>query len=136
MTVNISGSYLGKKRSEIVHGPTGSKIIVDAPKDNNGEGTTFSPTDLTAASLGACMMTLIAIVAERDGIDVIGMRFEVEKHMASSPRKIASLPIKIYLPKSIALDKRTKIENAALTCPVHKSLHPDIKIEVSFVYEI
>jgi len=136
MGIKITGKYLGKKRSELTHGPTGTKITVDAPKDNEGEGTTFSPTDLVTGGLGACMMTLIAIVGERDGIVLDGMHMEVEKNMTAAPRRIESLPIQIHLPKSIPETKRSKLENAARTCPVHRSLHPDVSIEITFLYDV
>ncbi len=101
-----------------------------------GDGSTFSPTDLVAAALGACMMTLIGILADREGIDLSGMHFRVEKHMNATPRRIGKLPITIHLPENIALDKREKVERAALTCPVHHSLHPDIEIPVEFLYDV
>ena len=136
MSIKISGRYLGKKRSELTHGPTGSKIIVDAPKDNNGEGSTFSPTDLVASALAACMMTVIAIVAERDGIDLSGMHVDVEKHMTAAPRRIESLPVNLHLPTTLTSDQRLKLENTAKTCPVHRSLHADVKIEINFFYDV
>ena len=36
------------------------------PVDNQGDGSSFSPTDLVATALAACMLTLISIVGERD----------------------------------------------------------------------
>ncbi len=136
MSVVITGKYLGNKRIELTHGPTGSKIITDAPKDNNGEGTTFSPTDLAAASLGACMLTVMSISAERDGIDLSGMHMEVTKHMVQNPRRIGKLPVVIHMPQHLSPELRVKFERIAHTCPVHHSLNPLIEADIGFVYDL
>lgn len=134
MAVHMSGRYLGQLKVELEHGPSGSKIRTSAPVDNNGDGSTFSPTDLCAASLGACMLTVMGIVAERDGIDFSACRFEIEKHMQADPRRIAKLPIRIEMPAGLAPEARKKLERTAHHCPVHHSLLPEIEIAVSFVY--
>ena len=136
MSVKISARYLGNKRMELLHEPSGATITTDAPKDNNGQGAAFSPTDLVAGALGACAMTIISIVAERDGIDVSGMRMDAEKEMASTPRRIAAIPVTIHLPRALAQEERQKLELAAAGCPVANSLHPDVKARISFVYDI
>ena len=135
MSVKISGTYAGNKKVTLIHGPSQSKIGTAAPVDNNGDGSSFSPTDLVAAALGSCMMTIIGIVAERDGIDVSNMKMEVEKSMSPSPRRIAELPVVLYLPAELGEAERKKLEAAAKTCPVHHSLHPEISIPIEFVYE-
>lgn len=117
------------------HGPSGTELITDPPIDNQGNGESFSPTDLVGAALGACMTTIISIVAERLEIDVSGMRMEVEKHMSPSPRRIARLPVKIWLPSHLTEVQRQKVENAAKSCPVHRSLHPDVEATIEFIYE-
>lgn len=134
MAVHMSGRYLGKLKVELVHGPSGSRIETAAPVDNNGDGSTFSPTDLCAASLGACMLTVMGIVAERDGIDFSQCRFEIEKHMQADPRRIARLPLRIEMPPGLDESARKKLERAARHCPVHHSLLPEIEIEVAFHY--
>jgi len=135
MSIQITGRYVGNKRIEIKHGPTGSMIITDAPKDNHGEGTTFSPTDLVAAALGSCMLTVMSIVAERDGISLAGMTVEVTKQMADQPRRIGALPVVIHMPKGLSAEQRMKLERIAKTCPVSHSLNPLIEAEVGFVYD-
>jgi putative redox protein len=50
MSVEVTGKYLGAKKVELVHGPSGEVLITEAPKDNGGEGKSFSPTDLVAAA--------------------------------------------------------------------------------------
>jgi putative redox protein len=135
MTVSISGEYLGQLKLAMTHGPSGTVMHTVPPVDNNGDGSSFSPTDLVATGLAACMVTILCMVAERDGLDCSGIRVDVEKHMSTSPRRIGSLPVKIYLPDHFTPEQRAKLERAALTCPVHASLHPDIEKPVEFIYQ-
>ncbi|HEX4048587.1 MAG TPA: OsmC family protein [Elusimicrobiota bacterium] len=134
--VNMSAVYAGDLRCRTTHAPSGASLDTDAPKDNMGKGEAFSPTDLLGAALAACALTTMAIVAKRDGVPFEGARADVVKEMtAQPPRRIAALPLKIVMPASIPAAYRAKLENAAHACPVHKSLHPDVKAEISFVYE-
>jgi putative redox protein len=134
MSVAMSGKYRGKLRVQLDHGPSGTSITTAAPVDNNGDGSSFSPTDLVAAALGACMLTIIAMVAERDGIDTSELAFSCEKNMQASPRRIASIPVTIKMPKGLDAGQRAKLERAALTCPVHHSLLAEIEKKVIFEY--
>ena len=134
MAVEMTGRYVGNLKTEITHGPSGTVIRTAAPVDNNGDGSSFSPTDLAAASLGACMLTLVAMVGEREGIDLTGLAFRLEKHMEANPRRIGAIPVTIQMPAGLSADQRKKLENAALTCPVHKSLAEGVKKPVEFVY--
>ncbi|MDR3608798.1 MAG: OsmC family protein [Oligoflexia bacterium] len=133
--VKMTAEYQGHLHCELVHGPSASKLETDAPKDNQGKGERFSPTDLVGAALVSCILTTMAIVAERDGVSIQGARGEVQKEMIPQPRRIGALPVKIWLPASIAADYRKKLEHAAHACPVHKSLHPDIQAPIEFIYE-
>ncbi len=134
--VTMSAVYAGGLHCELTHGPSGSTLETDAPKDNMGRGERFSPTDLVGAALAACALTTMAIAAERDGVDLRGARAEVSKEMVADPlRRIGALPLTLTLPKSVPAEKRAKLENAARACPVHKSLNPALKAEISFVYE-
>lgn len=135
MAVEMTGKYIGGLKTELTHGPSGTVIRTAAPVDNQGDGSSFSPTDLAAASLGACMLTLIAIVGERDGVDLTGLSFRLEKHMVSNPRRIGAIPVTIHMPAGLTSEQRQKLENAALTCPVHKSLSEGVEKPVQFVYE-
>lgn len=128
--------YKGEKHCELTHGPSGSMIETDAPRDNNGRGEKFSPTDLMGAALGSCVLTTMAIMAEKDGgtVDLRGARARVIKEMNPNPRKIASLPVEVEMPRGIKPEDRKRLEAAAQTCPVHRSLHPDIKAPITFVY--
>jgi len=136
MSVEITGKYLGAKKVELVHGPSGEVLITEAPKDNGGEGKSFSPTDLVAAAYGSCVMTTIAIVAERSGMNVAGMHMRVEKHMQTEPRRIGQIPLVVHLPEALADHERQKLERAGLACPVHKSLHPEVKAEITYIYDV
>lgn len=134
MAVEITGHYTGNLNVALTHGPSGATLTTAAPVDNQGDGSSFSPTDLVAAGLGACMVTLMGIVAQRDDIDLTGLRFRVEKHMNADPRRIGTLPITFDMPAGLDERQRKKLERAALTCPVHKSLHPDIEKPAQFSY--
>ena len=136
MSVIISARYLGNKSVELTHGPSGATITTDAPKDNNGLGRSFSPTDLLSASLPTCMMTVMAIVAERDGIDLGGMHAIVEKNMAENPRRVSRLPLTIHMPKALTVEQRGKLERTAKTCPVSHSLNEKIIVELEFCYDV
>lgn len=136
MSVEMTGKYTGAKKVTLVHEPSGSILVTEAPKDNGGEGKSFSPTDLMGAAYGSCVMTTIAIVAERLGLNVDGMHMRVSKVMQQEPRRIGELPLTVHMPKALAETDRQKLERAGLACPVHKSLHPDIKAPISFVYDV
>jgi putative redox protein len=117
------------------HGPSGSVLITDAPVDNGGKGALFSPTDLVAAGLGTCVLTVMALVARRRSIDLAGTRVHVTREMASAPvRRIGRLSVSVRFPAGIAADERAVLERTAHTCPVHQSLHPDVAVEIAFIY--
>lgn len=132
--VKMKAVYEGNLRCALTHEPSGSRIETDAPADNMGKGERFSPTDLVGAAFAGCVLTTMAIVARRDGVELTGASAEVSKEMVSAPRRIGALPLTVTLPASLPAGYRAKLENAARTCPVHKSLHPDLKAEIAFVY--
>ena len=133
--VDIAATYEGNLRCSLVHGPSGTRIETDAPVDNHGKGERFSPTDLVAAALPACIMTIVGIVAERHGLDVRGMRASVRKEMsAEAPRRIARLPVRVEIPLPASHPQRQMLENAAHTCPVHKSLCAEIESPIEFAW--
>src|ERR1700756_2444523 len=131
--VKMSVLYTGQKHCDLVHEPSKTKISTDAPKDNGGRGEAFSPTDLVGAALASCIVTTMAIVAQRDGIPFEGARAEVQKEMNPHPRRIGSLSVKIWVSKSIPQDYRAKLEHAAHACPVHKSMHPDVQMPIEII---
>ena len=128
--------YLGELRTEATHIQSNTKIFTDAPKDNHGKGEMFSPTDLTATSLACCMISVMGIVSMKEGITPTdGTMAEVTKVMYAEPRRIGEIHVKITFPKNNFTDKEKKIyEHAAHTCPVAKSLHPDVKQIVEFIW--
>ena len=132
-TVKIT--YLGDLRTTSTHLQSGNQLITDAPTDNMGKGEAFSPTDLLATATGTCMLTTMAIVAQRDGIELTGSEVEVTKIMSQTPpRKVAHLEINLKLKSNIVLtnEQIKKLENTAHKCPVSLSLHPEVEQVISF----
>ena len=130
--VHIEIAYRGELRCSATHGPSRTELITDAPVDNHGKGESFSPTDLVATALGTCMLTIMGIYAERHGIDLRGVKVTVTKEMTPPPRRIARLACVMELPLPSTHPHRDALERAALTCPVHASLNPDVEKPVEF----
>ncbi|MAQ87030.1 MAG: osmotically inducible protein OsmC [Candidatus Marinimicrobia bacterium] len=126
--------YKGQLRTEAKHLRSGRVIVTDAPIDNQGKGEAFSPTDLVATALASCMITIMGIVAERDGIDIEGVTADVDKIMSKEPRRIGEIKIIITFKSKLTTDQRGKLERAAKTCPVSGSLHEDLKETIEFSY--
>jgi uncharacterized OsmC-like protein len=126
--------YTGHLRTEAAHLASNVIIITDAPVDNHGKGEAFSPTDLMATSLANCMLTVMGIKAGTEHMTPIdGTIAEVTKVMYADPRRVGEIHIKLIFPKNNFSDKEKKIyENIAYTCPVAKSLHPDLKQVLTF----
>lgn len=119
--------YLGDLRTEAEHLKSGNKIVTDAPLDNQGKGEAFSPTDLVATALGSCMLTIMGIRARDNNIDIAGTEINIEKIMASDPRRIENVTVSIKMPDNEYSDSEKEIiEIAARGCPVCKSLQPGI----------
>ena len=133
--VQIEAIYEGTLRCSATHGPSGSVVETDAPVDNHGRGERYSPTDLVATALGTCMMTIMGIYAQRHEIDLTGTKVTVQKHMTPEPpRMIARLTTEIVVPLPEDHPQRSAIEKAALGCPVHRSLHPEVEKPVVFLW--
>lgn len=128
--------YKGGLRTEATHMRSGTVIETDAPVDNQGRGERFSPTDLVSVALATCIVTTIGIASDTRDIDITGTECEVEKIMESNPRKIGEIRIKLTFPKDKQYTDREKqlLENVANTCPVARSLHPDLKQTLTFVW--
>ena len=133
--VEIQARYDGSKKCSLVH-QEGATLKTDAPKDIGGEASAFSPTDLVAAALASCVLTTIAMYAERHELNLDGMTASVGKEMIASPRRIGRLPLTVHLPASVAEDVRPHIQRIAYACPVHASLHPDIDAPIEIVYDL
>ncbi|MEX1023569.1 MAG: OsmC family protein [Planctomycetota bacterium] len=131
--VHIDITYAGALRTEALHGPSGSQLTTDAPLDNQGRGESFSPTDLVATALGACMLTIMGIVAEREGLDLAGAHVHVKKVMVTGPvRRIGALEVEVTVPVDPGEAARRKLQQAAETCPVRASLGSEIDIPIRY----
>jgi putative redox protein len=129
--VEITLEYEGALHTSAVHGPSKSRVETDAPIDNHGRGERFSPTDLAASALGACMLTVMGILAERHEWELAGTRARIEKHMVADPvRRIGRLVAELVFAPGIPEQARKPLLRAAETCPVRQSLHPDIEVEL------
>lgn len=126
--------YQGQLRTRIVHVPSGADLLTDAPTDNHGKGESFSPTDLVSAALGSCMMTIMGILANREGFSLEGVRWNTRKIMQADPRRVGEVQIEFHFPPQHGLSEvqQEKLRRAAATCPVALSLHPDVRQNVTF----
>ena len=130
--VEMSLVYESGLHTTAVHGPSGSRLETDAPVDNRGKGEAFSPTDLLAASLGSCMLTTMAIVADREGWKIDGARARIEKHMELEPRRrVGRIVAELDMPVGLPAAAHSRLEKAARGCPVAASLHPETRVELS-----
>jgi putative redox protein len=137
MAVEINLTYEGGLHCTATHGPSKQTLTTDAPVDNGGKGEAFSPTDLMATALGTCMATVMGLVAQRNHLDIAGLQVQVIKEMVADPvRRIGALKTRLVFPpgKPLSPADRTKLEAAAKGCPVERSLHPDVKLPMEFVY--
>lgn len=131
--VEIEIAYEGDLHTTCRHGPSGRVLETDAPVDNQGRGESFSPTDLLATAFGTCMLTVMGIVARREGWKLEGARARVEKHMVADPmRRVGRLVVHFEMPAGTAAEARPILEEAARTCPVRQSIHPDIETDLRF----
>lgn len=133
MTVHMKGRLLNSTSCEIVHGPSGARIQTTAPKDNGGDGSCFSPTDLCAASLGVCAATIVGMYAVNNNIQLEGIDFDVEKEMASSPRRIFRIVMTMKLKTTCSEEEFHKLIAAARACPVSQSLSEKLEIADQYI---
>lgn len=126
--------YKGALRTEAKHLQSNTIIETDAPTDNQGKGERFSPTDLLATSLASCMLTVMGIKARDMNVDLEGTKIEIQKHMKADPRRVSGIDVIFTFPLSLELEEKDKaiFQRTALTCPVAKSIHPDIELNVDF----
>jgi len=134
MTIAIKTKYLGELRTNSIHLKSGSEIITDAPLDNKGKGEAFSPTDLLSTSLATCMITIMGIVANSHNLNIENLACDVTKIMSTNPpRKVVEIIIEFHFAKNNFDEKQKEIlRDAAYSCPVALSLHPDLKKTVIF----
>ena len=131
--VEINIAYQGELRCTATHQPSGMVLLTDAPKDNHGKEESFSPTDLVATALGTCMLTVMGIAAQMMRVDLVGTKVVVHKEMVAKPiRRIGTLAVIIDVPVPLDEEQKQKLMKAALSCPVHQSLHPDVQMPIDF----
>jgi uncharacterized OsmC-like protein len=129
----IKSSYSGQLRTQVIHQPSGNQLITDAPKDNHGKGEAFSPTDLVAAALASCMMTIIGIEANKKSLDIGNLEALTEKVMKSDPRTIERLKVTLsFQNHALSSADQEYLKEKALSCPVALSLHPELQQAISF----
>jgi len=124
--------YTGNLRCNATHLQSNSEIQTDAPTDNRGKGERFSPTDLLCVSLATCMLTTMGIKASDMEIDISGAKAEVTKHMAANPRRVAAIDVVVSLTDIGDEKSKTILERSGNQCPVAKSVHPDIKLNLTY----
>ncbi|MES1220457.1 MAG: OsmC family protein [Bacteroidota bacterium] len=127
--------YNGDLRTTLTHLKSGDNFETDAPVDNNGKGERFSPTDLLATSLGTCMITVMGIKARTMGFDLNDVKIEVLKIMKADPRRVSGINLTFHIPENLVLvDEKSKVilKNTGETCPVMKSIHPDIEVNIDW----
>lgn len=130
----MTAAFTGELQTECIH-ETGARLTTYAPKEVGGLGQGFSPTDLVVVALGTCMLSLLSIQAKKLGLEVKGTTLEMEKEMASQPsRRIGKIIIRLRCPHTFSQPIREKLQKAVLECPVHHSLHPDVKKEIEFIW--
>lgn len=134
--VEMNLKYLGNLNVEIVHGPSGTKIQTAAPVDNQGDGSSFSPSDLMSSSLAACILTIMGIKARERAIDIEGSTIRVVKHMGTEPRRIRRLELEMHLPERLNEEEKTFLKIIAHSCPVCESISPAIEVEYQFFFDL
>lgn len=116
------------------HGPSGTRISTEAPKDNGGTGASFSPTDLVGAAIASCAVTTMALAAAREGLPWGEASARVEKRMVANPRRIGELSLEITMPRGLNAEQRARLEEVARGCPVARSLAADVQVPLQFKY--
>ena len=134
MNHSIENRYVGELRTSSTHVKTGKNIITDAPIDNNGKGQAFAPTDLVSTALCSCITTVMGICAEKGKFEMPNSKAKITKLMSTNPRKISEIHLRIYFKINFPDREKKMLEKAAHSCPVHQSLHADIKKVITFNY--
>ena len=121
-------------KTQLTHGPSGTVAATEAPRDNGGTGGSFSPTDMVGAALLSCAVTTMHLFASREGIALGEVRGRVEKRMTPPPRRIGELVVDLHMPAGLSAEQRARLEQIGRECPVARSLHPDLKLPMTFSY--
>jgi len=131
----VTVEYQGDLHCKATHELSGTVLTTDAPRDNHGKGESFSPTDLVATALGSCILSVMGIKARLLKVDISGAIAVVDKEMASAPtRRIKKITVKVHIPHRPTAAQVKELEAAAYTCPVHKSMHPDVEMPIEITW--
>ncbi|MFC1522024.1 OsmC family protein [Elusimicrobiota bacterium] len=130
MSVKIKAIVKEEHRVEVEHGPSKNKILTDPPVDNGGKGADFSPTDLFTSALASCILTIMSMAATKNNLNLQGACIELEKHMQENPRRIGKFIGTLTFPPGLDEKAKERLKAFINACPVHKSIHPDIKLEL------
>ncbi len=132
---SVTIEYQGDLHCKATHELSGTVLTTDAPRDNHGKGESFSPTDLVATALGSCILSVMGIKARLLKVDISGATATVDKEMANAPaRRIKRITVKVRVPHQLNSEHRQALEEAAYTCPVHKSMHPDVEMPIEIAW--
>lgn len=124
-------TYTGDGNTQLVHGPTGEKIQTDLPPDNGGQGRHFSPTDLLASAFASCVLTIMGKMAQARGEKLDGASIRIDKIMAQNPRRVGEFKLALTFPPHFSDAQKKFYATAISACPVHQTLHPDVKVTVN-----
>ena len=131
----VTVEYQGDLHCKATHELSGTVLTTDAPKDNHGKGESFSPTDLVATALGSCILSVMGIKARLLKVDLNGATAVVDKEMVNVPtRRIKKITVKVHVPYRPSAEHMKALEEAAYTCPVHKSMHPDVEMPIAITW--
>ena len=119
-------------RCIIKHELADSEIITDLPPEYGGNGQSFSSTDLVSAALGSCTLTTLDRILEREGFDPKKIKVTVTKTLSQTPKMIERIDLEIFYPEKLSGLLLKKLKNATKTCPVKRSLNPQIQINTVF----
>jgi putative redox protein len=132
---SVTIEYQGDLHCKAIHELSGTVLTTDAPRDNHGKGESFSPTDLVATALGSCILSVMGIKARTLKVDIRGATATVDKEMTNAPaRKIKKITVKVRVPHQLSSEHQQALEEAAYTCPVHKSMHPDVEMPIEIAW--
>ena len=130
MTIEIR--LIDSQATKIQHLDSNSTICTSVSPIYGGKGDDFSSTDLLAAALGSCIGSSLAPVLQRAGISLDKIHITVVKQLSSNPKKIILLQTNVLIQQEINEIMLKKLIKTAQTCPVHRSLNPEINAPVIF----
>ncbi len=124
--------YEGHFATRCIDSETKKELLTNAPAIYGDKAEEWSPTDLLVAALGSCIFTIMGLKAEKLGVNMKGASMSMKKVMSvAPPRRIVEIDIAIEMPSSYLPEVEEKLKKCIEECPVHHSLHPEIRIKHS-----